>query len=338
MTIRSREVRLASRPAGWPEPSNFSLAETTVPSPGEGQALVRNLYMSVDPYMRGRMRDVKSYVPPFQIGQVLDGGSVGEVIESRHPELRKGDRVVGMQGWREHYLTDGTGQRKIDPRLEAPLSTFLGVLGMPGLTAYVGLLDIGQPKKGETVLVSAAAGAVGSLVGQIAKIQGCRAVGSAGSDDKVKHLVEKLGFDAAFNYKTEDLNSALRRDCPNGVDVYFENVGGAMLEAALLRMNPFGRIPVCGMISIYNATEPAPGPRTLVSVIQNRLTMRGFIVSDHWNRLEAFTRDISTWLKEGRIHYDETIVDGIENAPSAFLGLLRGENTGKMLVRLAQPS
>jgi NADPH-dependent curcumin reductase CurA len=333
--LKTREVHLASRPDGWPEPSNFVLAETTIGSPAEGEALVQNLFMSVDPYMRGRMRDVKSYVPPFQIGKVLDGGSVGKVIESRHPELREGEFVVGMQGWREHYLTDGTGQRKIDPSLGAPLSAYLGVLGMPGLTAYVGLLDIGRPKPGETVLVSAAAGAVGSLVGQLAKIQGCRAVGSAGSDDKVRHLVDDLGFDDAFNYKSEDLAAALRRTCPDGIDIYFENVGGALLEAALLHMKPFGRIPVCGMISQYNATEASPGPRSLIAMIPKRLLLQGFIVSDHWDRLDAFARDVSGWLRDGRIRYDETIVDGIENAADAFLGLLRGENTGKMLVRLS---
>lgn len=332
--LKTREVQLASRPDGWPEPSNFALAETTVDSPAEGEALVQNLFMSVDPYMRGRMRDVKSYVPPFQIGKVLDGGSVGKVIESRHPELHEGDFVVGMQGWREHYLTDGTGQRKIDPSLGAPLSTYLGVLGMPGLTAYVGLLDIGRPKPGETVLVSAAAGAVGSLVGQLAKIQGCRAVGSAGSDDKVRHLVDGLGFDDAFNYKSEDLVAALRRTCSDGIDIYFENVGGALLEAALLHMKPFGRIPVCGMISQYNVTEPSPGPSSLIAMIPKRLLMQGFIVTDHWDRLDAFARDVSGWLRDGRIRYDETVVDGIENAADAFLGLLRGENTGKMLVRL----
>ncbi|HVS64031.1 MAG TPA: NADP-dependent oxidoreductase [Thermoanaerobaculia bacterium] len=337
MPIRSREIRLAERPDGAPEARHFEVAEVEVPDPGEGEILVRNVFMSVDPYMRGRMREAKSYAAPFEVGEVMTGGSVGQVVASRHPGFAEGDHVVGMQGWREHYVSDGSGQRRVDPTLGAPLSAFLGVLGMPGMTAYVGLLDIGRPEEGETVLVSAAAGAVGSVVGQIAKIKGCRAVGSAGSDEKVAHLTGELGFDAAFNYKERDLREAIAETCPDGIDVYFENVGGRMLEAALAQMRPFGRIPVCGMISQYNATEPAPGPRTLISIIPNRLRMQGFIVSDHADRMADFQRDVAGWLAEGRILYDETIVDGIENAAEAFLGLFQGENTGKMLVRLSDP-
>jgi hypothetical protein len=337
MPTTSREIRLRERPDGAPESRHFELAEVEVPDPGPGQVLVRNLFMSVDPYMRGRMRDTRSYVPSFEVGRVMDGGSVGQVVASRHDGFVEGDSVVGMQGWREYYLTDGEDQRKIDPALGAPLSAYLGVLGMPGLTAYVGLLDIGKPQEGETVMVSAAAGAVGSLVGQIAKIKGCRAVGSAGSPEKVAHLTSELGFDAAFDYKTADLHEALTECCPDGIDVYFENVGGAMLEAVLLHMKPFGRIPVCGMISQYNATEASPGPRTLISIIPNRLRMQGFIVSDHWDRMNAFLRDVGGWLASGRIRYDETIVDGIDQAADAFIGLFQGGNTGKMLVRLHEP-
>ncbi len=333
-TTKSREIRLAARPSGLPQPSDFELAETAIREPGDGELLVRNIYMSVDPYMRGRMRDVKSYVPPFQIGAPLAGGSLGQVVRSNHPGFAAGDFVAGMEGWREYYKSDGTSQRKLDLH-GAPLSTFLGVLGMPGLTAYVGLLDIGKPKAGETVFVSAAAGAVGSLVGQIAKIQGCRVVGSAGTADKIAFLVDELGFDAAFNYKGADLHIELARTCPRGIDVYFENVGGATLEAVLLHMNPFGRIPVCGMIAQYNDEEPAPGPRTLISVIPKRLLIQGFIVSDHPGRMADFLRDVGGWLKEGKVKYRETVVEGIENAASAFIGLLQGENTGKMLVRLA---
>ena len=262
----TREIHLAERPEGRPEARHFKLVERSLDPPGEGQMLVENLYMTVDPYMRGRMRDAKSYVPPFQIDEVLGGGSVGRVVESNLSDFSPGDHVLGMQGWRTHYLSDGEGHRKVDPDL-APLSTYLGVLGMPGMTAYVGLLDLGEPKEGETVFVSGAAGAVGSVVGQIAKIKGCRAVGSAGSEGKVRHLVDELGFDAAFNYKDGDLHKQLAEHCPDGIDVYFENVGGPMLEAVLTHMRPFGRIPVCGMISQYNNTEVAPGPSTIIAVI-----------------------------------------------------------------------
>src|SRR5688572_2873640 len=265
-----REIHLAARPVGAPKPSDFRVAETAVPDPATGQFLVRNVYMSVDPYMRGRMRDVKSYVPPFQIGAVLDGGSIGQVVASRHPDFAEGDFVVGGQGFREYYLSDGAGQRKVDPKL-GPLSTYLGLLGMPGLTAYVGLLDFGKPKAGETLLVSAAAGAVGMVVGQIGKILGLRVVGSAGGADKARWLVEELGFDAAFDYRGADLEREIAKHCPHGVDIYFENVGAAMLEAALANMRPFGRIPLCGMIALYNEEQPPAGPRNLILAIPRRL-------------------------------------------------------------------
>ena len=331
MPVTSREIHLAQRPEGEPELDHFDIVSVEIADPGPGEFLVQNRFMSVDPYMRGRMRDVKSYVPGFQIGEVMDGGSVGEVVASNHDDFPVGTHVLGMQGWREAYLSDGTGQQKVDGSL-APLSYFLGTLGMPGLTAYVGLLDIGEPKEGETVMVSAAAGAVGSLVGQIAKIKGCRVVGSAGADDKVAMLTDELGFDAAFNYKTGSISEALSKHCPDGIDVYFENVGGPMLEAVLTRMNPFGRIPVCGMIAQYNDTEPKPGPKSLIALIPSRIKMQGFIVSDHADRAPAFQADMAGWIREGKIQVKETVAEGIENAPQAFLDLFTGENTGKMVV------
>jgi NADPH-dependent curcumin reductase CurA len=332
---KQREIHLAARPVGTPKTSDFRVVETPVPEPGDGQFLVRNLFMSVDPYMRGRMRDVKSYVPPFQVGAVLDGGSAGQVVASRHPKFAEGDFVVGGQGFREYYVTDGTGQRKVDASL-APLSAYLGVLGMPGLTAYVGLIDLGKPKAGETLLVSAAAGAVGMVVGQIGKILGLRVVGTAGGPDKARWLVDELGFDAAFDYRAASgaLDQAIAQHCPQGVDIYFENVGGAMLEAALANMRPFGRIPLCGMIALYNEEQPQPGPRNLIFCIPRRLTLTGFIVSDHFDRFPAFVRDVSGWMAAGKLKNRETIVQGIENAPAAFIGLLGGENVGKMLVQV----
>lgn len=333
MTDTNLEVHLASRPAGLPEAANFELVETPMPEPGDGEFLVRNIYLSVDPYMRGRMRDTKSYTPAFELGEAMTGGSVGQVMESNHANYATGDFVSGFEGWRRYYKTDGSGQLKVDPAV-APLSTFLGVLGMPGITAYVGLLDLGKPNPGETLFVSAAAGAVGSLVGQIGKIKGCRVVGSAGSQEKVELLTGELGFDAAFNYKGADLDSELAATCPDGIDVYFENVGGPMLEAVLAHMNQSGRIPVCGMISHYNDETPTPGPRNLFTLITKRLLMQGFICTDHYHRLGDFTRDVGGWLRDGKIKYRETIVEGIDHAAEAFVGLLQGENVGKMLVQV----
>jgi NADPH-dependent curcumin reductase CurA len=331
----NREIRLAVRPVGFPKDSDFELAETPIPEPGEGEVLVRNVYMSVDPYMRGRMNDTKSYIPSFQIGEPLQGGAVGEVIESRSEALATGDWVNSMLGWREYYVADGSSLMKIDPNL-APVSKALGVLGLTGMTAYVGLLDLGQPKEGDTVFVSAASGAVGSIVGQIAKLKRCRVVGSAGTAEKVAHARE-VGFDGAFNYREEAVADALARLCPEGIDVYFENVGGDHLEAALPRMRRFGRVVLCGLISQYNDTEQRPGP-SLVPALANRLTIRGLIVSDHFDRLPDFRRDMSGWLAEGKISDEETVVEGIENAPAAFMGLLRGENRGKMLVKVGPDS
>jgi NADPH-dependent curcumin reductase CurA len=327
----SREIRLAARPIGAPKDRDFELAETAVSPPGDGQVLVRNVYMSVDPYMRARMNDMKSYVPSFQIGQPLSGGAVGQVVESQSDALAPGDWVNSMLGWREYYVADGTSLMKINPDL-APVSTALGVLGLTGLTAYVGLLDLGRPQSGETVFVSAASGAVGSVVGQIAKIKNCRVVGSAGSKEKVNHARE-IGFDEAFNYREVKVADALDRTCPNGIDIYFENVGGDHLEAALPRMLLFGRVVLCGLISQYNDREQRPGP-SLVPALANRLTIRGFIISDHFDRMGDFFRDMGQWVREGKVKCEETVVEGIENAPKAFMGLLSGENLGKMLVKL----
>lgn len=332
----NREIHLKSRPTGMPTPENFELVETPVPKPGPGQFLVRNIWMSVDPYMRGRMMDRQSYVPPFQVGQVLDGGSVGRVVESNHPGFAAGDYVCGFAagGWREHWVSDGTMMQKVDPNL-APLQAYLGTLGMPGLTAYSGLLRIGEPKPGETVFVSAAAGAVGSVVCQIAKIKGCRVVGSVGSDDKAEWLQREAGVDAVVNYKTcGNLEAAVAKECPKGIDVYFENVGGEHLEVALNLMNGFGRIVACGMISMYNAAEPPPGPRNIIFIVGKSIKMQGFIVSNYIDMVPSFYADMGQWIREGKIKWQETVFDGIDKAPAAFLGLFTGANTGKMLVRL----
>lgn len=335
---RNREIRLRHRPVGMPRESDFEMAEVPIPEPRNGEMLVRNLYLSVDPYMRGRMVDRKSYVPPFQLGEPLTGRCVGKVVGSKGGIFQVGDYVLGLQGWCEYYLSDGTGLTKIDPHI-APIQTYLGTMGMPGMTAYVGLLDIGRPKAGEIVFVSAAAGAVGAVACQIAKIKGCRVVGSAGSSGKVAWLMEEAGLDAAFNYKeADDLAAVVGKHCPNGIDIYFENVGGDHLEVALQHMNPFGRIVVCGMISQYNASEPPPGPRNLAMLMIKRLLLQGFLVSDHSDRLPQFYADMSQWLAEGRIKWKETIVEGIENAPRAFIGLFKGENLGKMLVRIGSAS
>jgi NADPH-dependent curcumin reductase CurA len=329
----NREIHLASRPDGWPTAENFRLVETDVPTPGPGQIVVRNQYMSVDPYMRGRMNDVKSYVPPFQIGAPLDGGAVGEVVASEADGFTPGDTVLHGLGWREYALLDAKAARKVDPSL-APVTAYLSVLGMTGLTAYAGLLDVAAMKPGESVFVSGAAGAVGSMVGQIAKLRGAsRVVGSAGSAAKVERLTA-LGFDAAFDYHDGPVRESLKAAAPDGIDVYFDNVGGEHLEAAIGAMNLHGRAAICGMIAQYNSTEPPAAPRNLALLIGKRLTLRGFLVGDHGHLRDQFVQDMSGWLRDGKISYDETVVDGIDKAPEAFLGLLRGENLGKMLVRV----
>jgi NADPH-dependent curcumin reductase CurA len=330
----SREIRLKNRPMGLATEDDFELAEVMIPEIEEGQILVRNAYIAVDPYMRGRMGERETYIAPFELGQPLDGGCVGQVVESKSDKFQEGDYVLGNKGWREFFVTDDKGLAPIDPEA-APIQNYLGVLGMPGFTAYVGLMDIGKPQEGDVVFVSTAAGAVGSLVCQIAKIKGCRVVGSTGSDEKVAWLHEEAGIDAAFNYKTADsLLDELQKRCSGGIDIYFDNVGGTHLESAIEMMNTFGRIILCGMISIYNATRPPRAPRNLVSAISKRLTLKGFIVYDHKERLPQFHRDMGQWLKKGQIHWKETIIHGLENAPKAFLGLFAGNNFGKMLVKL----
>jgi len=331
---KNREIRLKRRPEGMPQAGDFELAETAVPTPGPGQVLVRNSYMSVDPYMRGRMVERESYVPPFQIGEVLSGGAVGQVVASNNPQFAVGDYVSHFGGWREWYLTTGMDCQKIDPKL-APQSAYLGALGMPGLTAYAGLLKVGELKDGETVFVSAASGAVGAVVCQIAKAKGCYVVGSAGSDDKCKWLKEVAGCDQAINYKTcGDLTAAVKKAFPKGIDVYFENVGGDHLDAALANMKMNGRIPVCGMIAQYNATELPPGPKNIIAVIPLRLTIKGFIVSDYMGMTPQFLADMGKWVKEGKMKWHETVVDGVDKAPDAFIGLFKGANFGKMIVRV----
>ena len=336
MTTTGREVRLAARPQGEPKPSDFELVEVEVPEPGEGQVLVRNVVMSVDPYMRGRMNDVKSYVPPFQLGQPLDGGAVGEVVASTVDTHQVGDLVLHGLGWRDYALGKAKGFRVLDRSIDVAPSAYLGVLGMPGLTAYAGLFDVAGFQDGETVFVSAAAGAVGSLVGQLVKLRGGTVIGSAGSTEKVAWLTDELGFDAAFNYKDGPVAASLRAAAPDGIDVYFDNVGGEHLEAAIGSLRQHGRAAICGMISQYNNTEPTPGPRNLMLMVGKRLRLQGFIVSDHNALLPQFQQEVGGALADGRIRVLETVVDGLEHAVDAFLGLLRGENTGKMVVRLAQ--
>ena len=332
--LRNREIHLASRPSGAPEPDNFALVQTDVRPPDDGEIVVRNSFISVDPYMRGRLNDVKSYVPPFQVGAVMDGGAVGEVIESRSPDRIVGDTVIHMQGWREYATGPAAGFRRVDTRV-APASEYLGALGTTGFSAWVGLVDIGQLKTGDVVFVSGAAGAVGSIAGQIARLRGAsRVIGSAGSDAKVEYLRSELGFDAAFNYRSGPVRDQLREAAPEGIDVYFDNVGGDHLEAAIGSLRTYGRAILCGVISQYNATQPGTGVRNLGLAVSRRLTLRGFIIFDHQDRFGEFFAEMSQWIAEGKIRTRETIVEGIENAPQAFLGLLRGDNTGKMLVRI----
>ncbi len=328
----SREIRLVARPQGFPGEDLFELAETPIPEPGEGQLLVRNAYFSVDPYMRPRMNDVRSYVAPFTLGAPMAGGAVGRVERSRIDRYAEGDWVVHGLGWREWALSDGSGMRKVDSTV-APVSSFLGVLGMPGLTAYYGLFELGRPQEGEIVFVSGAAGAVGSAAGQMAKIAGCRVVGSAGSTAKIEWLGE-LGFDAAFDYRERPVREALAEVAPEGIDVYFDNVGGDHLEAAIGALHTYGRVVACGSVSRYNDVEPSPGPRNMFMVVTKRLRIQGYIINDHWDRFPEFFERATEWVREGRLRHRETVVDGIDNAPRAFLGLLRGENIGKMLVKV----
>ncbi|HEU5036157.1 MAG TPA: NADP-dependent oxidoreductase [Nocardioides sp.] len=328
----AQEIHLASRPHGWPTPENFRTVETTLPDPGPGEVLVRNTFMSVDPYMRGRMNDVKSYVPPFALDAPLDGGAVGEVIASGSPDVAVGDTVLHQAGWRTHALLPVGAVRRVDVS-RVPASAYLGALGMPGMTAYVGLTRIAELREGDTVFVSGAAGAVGSAVGQMARLLGAsKVIGSAGSSEKCAWLTEELGFDVALNYKDEPIGRQLRAHAP--VDVYFDNVGGDHLEAAIFAMADFGRIAACGAIADYNADAPVPGPRNMMMIVSKRLTLRGFIVSDHRDVASEFYQRAGGWVADGSLVWRETVVDGLDHAVDAFLGLHRGDNTGKMLVRL----
>ncbi|MEV5009754.1 NADP-dependent oxidoreductase [Streptomyces sp. NPDC055692] len=330
----NREWHLLSRPVGWPKPEDFALVETEVPRPGEGQVLVRNEYLSVDPYMRGRMSAAKSYAAPYELGRPMQGGAVGEVVASEAEGIAVGDHVLHFGGWREYAAVNARSAVKVDPAA-APLPAYLGVLGMTGLTAYAGLLRTASFKEGDAVFVSGAAGAVGGQVGQIARLKGAsRVIGSAGSDEKVRLLTEEYGFDAAFNYKSGPVAEQLRAAAPDGVDVYFDNVGGEHLEAAIGSLNLGGRIAICGMISVYNNTEPAPGPKNLARLIQTRGRIEGFLVGDHYDLQLEFVREVGAWVRSGELKYRQTVVEGIENTLEAFLGVLRGDNTGKMIVKL----
>jgi len=330
--MENKRVVMASRPAGWVTESNFRIETVPVPAPKDGEVLVKNHWLSLDPYMLGRMNDSKSYAAKQEIGAVMVGGTAGEVVESKNPKFKAGDKVSGMFGWQQYGLSDGTGLNKIDAS-RAPMSAFLGVLGMPGVTAWVGLLDLCQPKAGETVVVSAASGAVGSVVGQIAKLKGARAVGIAGGKAKCDYVVNELGFDACIDYKAGRLNDDLRAAAPKGIDCYFENVGGEILDAVLKQMNAFSRIAVCGLISQYNATEPY-GVKTFQSILTNRIKVQGFIVSDRMELWAKALPELIGWVAGGKIKYRETVAEGLENAPKAFIGLLKGENFGKQLVKL----
>jgi len=330
----NRRWLLASRPVGEPSPDNFTLDEAPIPVPGDGEALVRSRYLSLDPYMRGSMRDAKSYVPPVALGAVMTGGVVGEVIESRDPSLTAGDIVEGLLGWQEYGVMPAKQLRRVDPDL-APISTALGILGMPGITAYFGLLDIGRPNAGETIVVSAASGAVGGVVGQIAKIKGCRTVGIVGGPAKADYIRSELGYDAAIDYKAGGtLSDAVGAACPDGVDVYFDNVGGRVSDAVLPHINLRARIPICGQISQYNLEAPEMGPRLTWLLLVNRARMEGFIVFDFIKRYPEALSQLAAWLKAGDLTYREDIVDGFENMPAALIRLLRGENFGKQLVRI----
>lgn len=331
--MTNRQIILRSRPEGAPTDDNFEIVETPVLPAGDGGVLRKTIYLSLDPYMRGRMSDAPSYAASVAIGQTMVGHTVSQVIESKNPGFASGDLVIGYDGWQEYGLSKGNELRKLDPA-SAPISTALGVLGMPGMTAYVGLLDIGQPKPGETVVVSAASGAVGAIVGQIAKIKGCQAVGVAGSKEKCEYVVRALGFDACVNYKSETFRDDLGTVCPSGIDVYFENVGGAVFAAVLSLLNVNARIPLCGLISDYNATQTPSGPN-LRPLLTKRAMMKGFIVSEHNDRAPAFLKDCSAWLREGRLKYREDIVTGLERAPAAFLKLFDGTNFGKLIVRVS---
>ena len=336
----NRQIQLVERPTGFPTRENFRLVEAPVPEPGPGEMLCRTIYLSLDPYMRGRMNAGPSYAPAVELGDVMAGATVSQVVTSQLQAYRPGDIVLTTNGWQEYAVSDGQGVRIIDPDL-APISTALGVLGMPGLTAYVGLLDIGRPQSGETVVVSAASGAVGAVVGQVARaaVKDCRVVGVAGSKEKCDYVVDTLGFDACVIHRSDTLADDLKAVCPDGIDVYFENVGGKVFDAVLPLLNTFARVPVCGRIANYNLTGPPVGPdqtpALMGQVLVKRLTLRGFIIFDHADRSPAFHRDVSEWIRRGAVKYREDIVEGLDSTVTAFQGLLEGKNFGKLLVRVS---
>lgn len=337
-TETNQQILLVKRPQGMPTEEDFRLVEGPIPQPEDGEVLVRTLYLSVDPYMRGRMSDRKSYVPPYPLHEVITGGVVGEVVQSKATDLKEGDIVLAHYGWQKYAAVKRSQVRKVNPDI-APITTALGVLGMPGLTAYFGLLEIGQPQPGETVVVSGAAGAVGTVAAQIAKIKGCRVVGIAGSNEKIRYLLDELGLDAAINYKTTPhLKKALAEACPNGVDIYFDNVGGEISDAVMSLLNHGARIPLCGQISLYNLEKADMGPRIQPQLLITSALMKGFIVTDFADRFEEGTRQLALWVKTGQLKYTEHIVEGFENTVKAFLGLFTGENLGKQLVKVAERS
>ncbi len=336
MTAVNRQWRLTRRPVGDIAEGDLTLVESPVPEPREGEILVRNLLLSLDPTNRIWMSDMDQYMPPVEIGDVMRGGTLGVVAASRHPKFQEGDIVLpGLGNWQDYVVVPGDGAGKVPAGLGVPLDAWMSVLGMTGATAYFGLLDIGQPQPGETVVVSAAAGAVGSVVGQIAKIKGCHVVGIAGADDKCRWVTEDLGFDACINYKTEPVLERLRETCPNGIDVNFENVGGEILDAVLTHINVGGRIALCGLISSYNATEPVPGPYMFRNILMKRVRCEGFIITDYLPRIGEALQEMGGWMMEGRLKYKTDIVEGLENAPGAVQRLFTGANTGKLLVRIA---
>ncbi|MGJ4925654.1 NADP-dependent oxidoreductase [Bradyrhizobium sp. HKCCYLS2038] len=333
---QAKRIVLAARPVGEPKPSDFRLEEHAIPTPGAGEVLLRTIWLSLDPYMRGRMSDGPSYAQPVPVGGVMEAGTVCEVAASNNPGFKPGDIVLARAGWQTHAISDGKGLAKVDPSL-APISTAVGVLGMPGMTAYTGLLDIGQPKAGETVVVAAASGAVGSAVGQIAKIKGARAIGIAGGKDKCDYVKKEFGFDDCLDHRDPDLAAKLKEACPKGIDVYFENVGGPVFEAVFPLFNAFARMPVCGLIAHYNDTQsvaPKWAGAMMRNVLTKRLLIRGFIVSDFASRHGDFLKDMSAWVRDGKVKYKEHVTEGLENAPDAFMGLLKGANFGKQLVRV----
>jgi NADPH:quinone reductase len=325
---------LASRPTGLPEESNFKMIETPIPELQDGEFLGRAMYLSVDPYMRGRISQARSYAAGVEIGGLMVGSGVARVVESKNENFAVGDIVDVYMGWQEYVVSGGRGVRKLDPAV-APVSTSLGVLGATGLTAYFGLLDVCKPKPGETVVVSGAAGAVGSIVGQIANIKGCRTVGIAGGDDKVDWILKECGYDTAFNYKTtDDYGAKLKELCPKGIDVYFDNVGGAITDAVMMQINTFARLSICGQISQYNNAKPEMGPRLLGMLIVARAKMQGFLITDYMVHFGEALKEMSGWVREGKIKYREDIVEGFENLPKAFIGLFHGENIGKRIVKV----